>query len=458
MLPLAPGPKPLPLVGHIPWMLRDAPAFLRSLTQRYGDVVSFKLGPRQCVLVNHPTLIERIVRDRTSLRSSETRRALSSLLGDGLLSIEGTPHLRHRRLMAPAFHRERIRSYGQQMSEETYAFMADWQGGQVRDLRDDMMRLTFMIVSRSLFSADTRQDAQDVGRALEEAIPWTLRGARLAGFLPERLPILYPPRARAAINRLNRVVTDIVTRRRREGGDQGDLLSMLLATRDEDGSALSDEDVAAESLTLLLAGHDTTANTLSWAWHLLTQHPEIQQALGEEVQRVVGDRPVTPDDLPQLTLTDQIVRETLRLYPTAWVGDRVPQSDIELGGYRIPANTLVMFSVYVTQRDARFFPDPDRFDPSRFSPERVGSIMEGAYLPFGAGVHMCIGNAFAMMEARIILAAMAQRFSIRAAPGHRVEPRPLITLGMADAFPVVLRRREPRKGRDDVVGDATAAQ
>jgi cytochrome P450 len=271
-------------------------------------------------------------------------------------------------------------------------------------------------------------------------MPWAILGAGMANLFPS-LPVIYPPRGKAAIARLNRLVLEIVARRRAEGGDRGDLLSMLLATRDEDGSALTDQDICDEALTLIFAGHDTSANTLTWAWHLLTENPEVQEALHQEVQRVVGERELTPEDLPKLPLVEQVIQETLRLYPVVWIGDRVPERDIELGGYAIPKGTGIIFSMYVTQRDERFFPDPERFDPARFSPARIGSIPDGAYLPFGAGVHQCIGNAFALMEARIILAAMVQRFAISAIPGHEVRKVPEIVMTPRGGFPVMLSAR-----------------
>jgi len=415
--------------------------FLAELSRRYGDVAAFRVGTRSAVLVNHPELINRMLRDRSCLKSEESRKAMRSFLGDGLLTIEGAPHLRHRRMMAPAFHRERIRGYTELMCAETYADIASWRPGEKRDLHKDMMRVTFTIVTRALFSADRRDDAHEVEKALELIMPWAMLGGAMANVLPS-LPVIYPPSGKAAIARLNRLVLEIVARRRAEGGDRGDLLSMLLATRDEDGSALTDDDICAEALTLLVAGHDTTANTLTWAWHLLTQNPEVQEALYQEVQRVVGERALTPEDLPKLPLVEQVIHETLRLYPVIWIGDRVPQQDIELGGYAIPKGTEVVFSMWVTQRDERFFPDPERFDPARFSPARIGSIPDGAYFPFGAGVHKCIGHTFAQMEARIILAAMVQRFAISAIPGHKVRKTLGLVMAPARGFPVRLSARK----------------
>ena len=439
-LPL-PGPRGLPLLGHLPHLTHDALGFLSRLARDYGDVSCFRIGTRPFVLINHPTLIERVIRDRDFERSQETRRALATFLGPGLLSLEGSPHMRQRRLMQPAFHRERIRRYVELMAEETYAALDSLSSGSVHDIRALMMRLTFSIVSRTLFSADTRADAAQVGAALQQVTPAVLLRSRLSAMLPFDFPHL--PSTRANIARLSRLVREIVARRRREGGDRGDLLSMLLLARDEDGSALSDEDVAAEALTILMAGHDTTSHTMTWALYLLSEHPELQEAVAEEVRSVAGDRPLASEDLPRLGLAERVMHETLRLYPAAWWADRICAAPRELGGYTLPASTHVVFSVYVMQRDARFFDEPLRFDPDRFSPERAGSLVPGAYLPFGAGVHMCIGNTFALMEGRLILAAMAQRFRFARTDARPVRPRPVITLSMADPFPLRLYARRP---------------
>jgi cytochrome P450 len=441
MLKSVPGEKGLPIVGHLPWTIRDPMGFLVELSRRYGDVAAFRIGTRPHVLVNNPELLNRLLRHRSCVRSDAGRLAMRSFLGDGLLATEGAPHLKRRRMMAPTFHRERIRGYAELMCTEAYADIAGWRPDEQRDLHEDMMRITFTIVARALFSADRSDDAQEVRKAIEVIMPWAIRIGTMASVFPS-LPAIYPPRGRAAVARLNRLGLEIVAQRRAEGGDRGDVLSMLLATRDEDGSALTDEDICAEVLTLIVAGHDTTACTLTWAWHLLTQNPEVQEALYQEVLRVVGERPLTPEDLPKLPLVEQVIQETLRLHPVIWIGDRVPEEDIELGGYAIPKGTVVVFSMHVTHRDARFFPDPERFDPARFSPARIGSIPDGAYFPFGAGVHKCIGNIFGLTEARIILATMVQRFAISAIPGHK--PRKNLGLVMAPVggFPVTLRARQ----------------
>ena len=422
-------------------MLLHPLPFLSKVGRTYGDIASLTVGRRRAVFINSPALIDRVVRDRSLFRSDPTRRAMASFLGYGLLSLEDTTHLRHRRLMQPAFHKQRIANYGAIMARETERLLASYRDGERRDMRADMMELTLAIVSQALFHADARSEAREIGEALELITPWVVRGARMASMLPPDRSLPYPKRTRQAIATLQRLVRKLVADRRAAGEDRGDLLSMLLAARDEDGSALSDDDVCAEALTILLAGHETTALTLTWAWHLLTQHPEIQDALAHEVRALAGDRALTSDDLPKLPLAGQVVRETLRLYPPAWIGDRVPQRDTELGGHSLRAGTVVLFSIFVTHRDPRFFPDPERFDPDRFSPARLGQIPSGAYLPFGAGVHVCIGNSFALAEAQLVLAMMAQRFRFTRVSHKPVRLRPVITLGMADPFEVTVAAR-----------------
>lgn len=422
-------------------MLHDPLGFLIELARTHGDVASFRLGRTPAIFLNDPALIHRMIRDRGFERSEHTRRGLAALLGQGLLSLEGAPHLRHRRLMQPAFHRERIERYVSIMAEETYPVVDSFRHAEIVDLREVFMRLTFSIVARCLINDDTKHEAakvDDIVRRVLPAVTNSTMASRIASF---PLPSLFGPGTRRSIRELHELAGGIVRERRARGGDRGDLLSMLLASRDEDGSALSDEDISAEALTILLAGHDTTAHTLTWAVYLLSQRPEIQDAIAAEVRAVAGDRALVAADLPRLSLVDRVVRETLRLYPPAWWADRAPTSAVELAGYDVPAGTLVVFSAYVTQRDGRWFAEPERFDPDRFLPERAAGIPDGAYVPFGGGVHACIGNVFALTEARLILAALLRRFSVRALRPENVRARALVTLGMADAFPVVLTER-----------------
>lgn len=435
------APYALPVVGHLPLMVGDPLRFFSQLGRDFGDIVAFRVGRQQCVFINEPGLLDRVVRDRTMFRTLATRRAMGSFLGQGLFSLEDAPHLRQRRLMQPAFHKQRIAGYAAIMAEETERALRGLSDGDTRDLRADMSEVTLSIVGQCLFNTDARHHVLQVSDALARITPWALRGARFFALFPRATRMPYPASVRRAIDGLHELVRGLVAERRQSGEDRGDLLSMLLAARDSDGSALSDEDVCSEALTVLLAGHETTALMLSWAWYLLTQHPEVQEALVAQIEAQTGGRAVTPSDLPSLPLVQQVVNETLRLYPTAWMGDRLTAGQVELGGHDVPAGTPVLFSVYVTHRDARFFPEPERFDPGRFSPERKGELQSGAYLPFGGGVHVCIGNAFALLEGQLLLAALAQRFRVRAVSQQRVRPSPSITLGMRDPFHVRLEAR-----------------
>lgn len=436
MLRDIPGPIGAPLVGHLPWIMRDPLGFLTQLGARYGDISRYRIGAQQQVFLNHPQLIDQLVRDRQAYRSPPTRIALRSFLGDGLLSLEGAPHLRHRRLMAPAFHRDRIRAYTELMIRESYRAIDRWSTQGEVDLRKAMMELTFAIVAGALFSSEANDEMRIVDSALRAITPAAVRYSQLMRLAQRAFPAPYFRATRDGIKQLSTLVQELVAKRRREGGDRGDLLSMLIAARDEDGSSLSDADVASEALTILLAGHETTALTLTWAWALMHQQPRVAEALAAEAHEVLGDRELRVEDLPRLTYCERVVKETLRLYPAAWTGDRVPAQDSTFGGYRIPKDTTLVFSVYVTHRDPRFFPDPLRFDPDRFAPERASQLNQAAFLPFGAGVHQCIGNVFAMSEARVILTAMAQRLRVVASAAPIMKAKPAITLEMAEPFPV----------------------
>jgi cytochrome P450 len=397
---------------------------------------------RRGIFINSPSLVDRMLRDKAFYRTDETRKAMDSFLGPGLFWLEDTAHLRRRRLMAPAFHRQRIARYGEMMAQEAERMLAGFSSGEVRDLRADMTKVAFAMISRALFHSDNLDRALEVGRYLDHIMPWAFRGARMAAVLPKGVALPYPKQTRKAITSLRSLVGGIVRERRASNEDREDILSMLISARDEHGEVLSDDDVCAEALTLLVAGHETSAVTLGWAWYLLARHPEIQEAVAREVTSRLGGRPPSADDLPHLPLVQQVVRETMRLYPAAWIGDRTSQQDTELAGFRIRAGTLVVFSVYVMQRDTRFFAQPETFDPDRFSPTRAPAIPPGAFLPFGAGTHLCIGNAFATMQAQLMVAAMAQRFRFVPISSAPAKLRPDITLNIAGELRLKLEARK----------------
>jgi cytochrome P450 len=423
------------VIGHLASMARDPLRFLSELAQTHGDVVSFKLGTQRCVLVNDPSLIEFILRDKRFTRAQLTQRGLNALLGPGLLSLEGDEHKRHRRLMQPAFHRKRLDRYVSIMAQKAYQSLTRWESGEALDMRTEMKRLTFAIVITCLFNAgDDHTDSSVIDQVLQRVLPKLLTTVTLSRVLSLGVALRLAARTRREITELHALVRGFAEQRRAEPSDHGDLLSMLLATRDETGSRLSDDEIAAEYLTILLAGHDTTTSTLSWAWYLLTENPKIQEQLAHEVQSVCGDRPVRAEDLPKLELASRVMLETMRLYPAAWMAERVSEEAVELGAFTIPAGTPLMYSPWVIQRDARYFSEPERFDPDRFRKERFSSVPHGAFVPFGGGAHICIGNTLAITEAQVILAAMAQRFTFRCTRPISGKPKPDMTLSIAEPF------------------------
>jgi cytochrome P450 len=436
---LPPGPQGIPLLGNVLSAAKNELAFFSDLG-RFGDLCTFRLGRKRFYFVNHPDLIRKILTSQNFVRTALSRRLLESFLGHGLFSQEGEEHLQQRRLMQPAFHLKRIDGYGSIMSSFASRMLDRWQDGETRDISHDMMRLTFEIVSKTLFDADTGEQARQVNAAFTSIMRAINTEYPLYSLLPSWFPVRRWGSSRRAVLDLQRITHSIVQERRSSSVDRGDLLSMLLLARDEDGTQLTDSQVSAQTLSLLFAGHETTANALSWAWLLLSQNPDIRQKLQAELDSVLAGRPPSFADLPKLKYTEAVVKETLRFYPPAWYAERAPLSDTELGGYPIPAHSPIVISVYVTHRDSRFFDQPERFLPERFL--GVDDRQFPAYLPFGAGSHLCIGNRFALMEAQLLVASIAQRFELELVPGTQVQTRALITLGV-EGLTMRLKRRAP---------------
>jgi len=363
------------------------------------------------------------------------------LLGDGLLTSEGEFHKRQRRLMQPAFHRERLAGYGTTMVESACAARDRWTDGRLMDVSQEMMHLTMDIVARTLFSARVDEDADELGRAMSDVLE--LFGVILLPFSEflEKLPLPHVRRFRRARQTLDQTIYRLIAERRAGGQDKGDLLSMLLLARDEEGSGrgMTDTQVRDEALTLFLAGHETTANALTWAWYLLSQHHHAEARLHAELDAVLAGRAPTFDDLSRLPFTTAVLSETLRLYPPAWAIGRRTLEDVELGGYLVPAGNIVLMSPFVTHRDPRWFPDPAEFRPERWltdDPDRP----KFSYFPFGGGARMCIGDRFAWMEGVLLLAAIGQKWRLSLAPGHPVSTRAVITLRPRHGMKMVATR------------------
>ncbi|GAB4551286.1 MAG: cytochrome P450 [Anaerolineae bacterium] len=441
-----PQPKGLPLLGHLPQIAKERHQFLPRLGHTYGDICRFRLGTREVYLVNHPDWIQQVIGGNKWVRTPVTRKMMASFLGQGVFSLEGPPHLQQRRLMQPAFHRERLIQYTEIMTAQTHRYLSTWQDGETRDIDRDMMRLTLEIVSQCLFGASTSAEAAEIGEAFAQVQRAVDREYRLYALLPQWMPVIRFGAAKRAVEFTQRVTHRIVEARRKAGKDHGDLLSMLISAKDEDGSALTDEQITAEVLSLIFAGHETTANTLAWTLYLLSENPEALAKLTAESDAVFGGRLPAYADLANLPYNDWVLKESLRLYPSAWYAERTPLEDTSLGDYPIKAGTPVVFSTWVTHRDPRFFDQPTQFIPERFAPENAHKIHRYAYLPFGAGAHQCIGNVFATLESRLIIGLITSRFTLKTSPDHVPVPHAVVTMGIENGLPMCVTARHTKPG------------
>jgi cytochrome P450 len=426
------GPRGQPLLGHMLAFRRDPLGFLVRTARDYpGEVVQFRQGPRRVFLVKHPDLVKDVLVTRQhDFSKSRALQWAKLFLGEGLLTSEGEFHTRQRRLAQPAFHRQRIGEYGADMVRRTAEARERWTAGDVLDVDREMMRLTLAIVSSSLFGKDVAASAEEIREDLATIISLFPRFSLPLFGLIQKLPLPSNARFDRAVARLDGIVHRLIAERRAGGGDRGDLLSMLLLAQDEegDGGGMSDRQLRDEVVTLLLAGHETTANALTWTWYLLSQNPEADARWRAELRAVLDGRLPSFEDLPALRYTEMVMAESMRLFPPAWGIGRRALRDVELGGFLIPAGSILALPPYVVQRDERFWPDPLRFDPERFTAEARAARPKFAYFPFGGGARSCIGESFAWMEGVLLLATIGQRWRLRLLPGHPVEPQALITL------------------------------
>ncbi|HEX7240777.1 MAG TPA: cytochrome P450 [Longimicrobiaceae bacterium] len=401
-------------------------------------------------VVSHPAGVEHVLRthQKNYRKPGRFSAPVAALIGRGLLVNESDSWLRQRRLMQPVFHRQRLAGFVDEMAEAAAATAARWEGfartGETVDVMGEMMRFTLRVVGTTLFSADVSRGADRVGPAVNVALEHISRRMNLPVSLPEWVPTRRSRRFAAAKRVLDEMVYAPIRERRADpAARRDDLLGMLLEARDADtGERMGDEQVRDEVLTLVMAGPETTAASLSWTWHLLARHPEALRALRTELDRVLGGRPPGLDDLARLPYTRAVFDEALRLYPPAWGQPREAVAEDVVGGYRIPAGSLVVVCQWVTHRRPDLWDDPDRFDPERFLGERAARVPPFAYYPFGAGARQCIGTHFALMEAQVALATLAQRFDVRPLPGREPEPDPTFTLRPKGGIPATIHPRE----------------
>ena len=443
---IAPGPKPSLLDALVYRPGRDPLVFFTNLARTYGDVVQYRMAGERIFLISDPQHIKNIlVTNNRNFTKSRGLERTKRLLGNGLLTSEGAFHLRQRRLMQPAFHRERVAGYGRTMVDYADRLRRRWAergDGSTFDVSREMMAVTLAIAGKTLFDLDVESQAAEVGSALTDVMEsfWT-------SMLPfadvlERLPVGPLRKAKTARARLDAIIYRMIAERRASGTDRGDLLSMLLLAHDEDdGSAMTDLQVRDEAMTIFLAGHETTANALTWMWYLLSGAPDVERRMHEGIDGALGGRLPTVADLPSLPFTERVVTESMRLYPPAWIIGRRAIAEYPIGGYVAPARTIFVMSPWVTHRDARFFADPERFDPDRWSPAFKASLPKFAYYPFGGGPRQCIGESFAWMELVLLTATIGQHWRLSLVPGHPVVPQPLVTLRTKHGMRMTLTRR-----------------
>jgi cytochrome P450 len=440
----APGPKGRFLLGSAIEVARDWLGFYKRCAEEYGDVVRVRLAHVPVYLIVHPRDIETVLVTNTSnFKKSADYRALARVLGQGLLTSEGEFWKRQRSLIQPAFHRQSILGYAAVMTQAAGRTLDSWKEKGERNIHDDMMRVTLEIVAQCLFGAEVADVAERVGKAMEVVTERFILNASLAVMFPFDIPVRFARREWRAIRELNEIIGSIIRKRRSSNQPREDLLDMLLRVRDADGNPMSDAQLRDEVMTLFLAGHETTAIALSWACYLIAQNPDIEAKLAEELQVVLGGRVPVPEDLPRLRYTEMVIKEAMRLYPAVWGIGRRALQDCELGGYRVPAGSNIFILQWRTQRDPRFFPDPERFDPERWreDPVRSGKIPRFAYFPFGGGPRVCVGASFAMMEATLLLAMIQQRFHLEIVPGHPIELFASVTLRPKYGIRVIPQRR-----------------
>ena len=449
-IPMVPG---LPVVGSLLAMRKDRVGFMLGVIREYGDIAQMRISTRPVVVIGSAELAGEVLveKDESFVKAPGLRIFGRPLFGNGLLTSEHGFHKRQRRMMSPMFMHKRIAGFAQVMAERAEERQASWKDGETIDLSAEMMRMTLEVVGKTLFGAEVGSEAEEIGHALTVCMESIIGQLNSLLPMPPQLPTPSNLRFRKSIARLDETIYRLIRERRASGQDRGDLLSMLLTAQDEDdGSVMDDKQVRDELMTIFLAGHETTANALAWTHYLLGQHPHVYHRLQREVDEVLAGRTPTLEDMPRLPYTLQVFKESMRLYPPAYVMGRTAERDVRIGGHDIKAGSIVVISILGIHHREKYFPDPERFDPTRFTPEREKALPRHAFMPFGAGPRICIGNHFALMEGQLMLAAITQRARLELPPGFRVEPEPLITLRPKGGIPMRVRRRA-RAVRDEVV-------
>lgn len=431
-----PGPPARRGFSHIRAFREDALTFLLGLAREHGDVVRFHLGPQPLIFVSSPEAVRHVMQDNARNYTKQTPGfdVVRELLRQGLLTSDGELWIRQRRLAQPAFHRQKLAGFGRLMMEAAVERAEAWAPeigtGKPLDVSGEMMRLALRMAGDALFgTTDVLRAANEIRDALDVVLAYAHNRITKPLTLPRSVPTPFNLKVNRAVAALDGVVFSVIEQRRREPKPREDLLAMLMEATDADtGERMGDAQLRDEVMTLLLAGHETTANTLSWTWYMLSMHPMVRRTLQAELASVLGGRPPTVEDMPKLVYTRMVIDEVLRLYPPAWVFSRSPLQDDEIGGFHIPKGGFVVISPWVTHHHPKFWENPTGFDPERFRPERAAAQPRFAYFPFGGGPRLCIGQGFALMELVMAIATLAQRMNLDLIPDRPVVPEFSITL------------------------------
>lgn len=439
--PDLPSPKGQFLVGHTLQYMRDPLEFMTRITREHGDMVRLQLADTTAVHLANPRDISEVLRGHPhDFIKDRLTKILEPVLGWGLVTSDGDLWRRQRKLIQPAFTHQAIQRYGEVMVDLTEAKGSTWKVDQDFDLRAEMMALTLEIVAKTLFDADVQKEVTEVGHQTEVVMDYYLDPTKWIRFR-EWIPTPSTLKFKRAVRRLNEIMYQIIQMRRESGQDPGDLLSFLLKAQDDEGTGMTDKQLRDEAITLFLAGHETTALTMSFTFFLLAENPEIDRKLGEHLAEVLGDRPPTPADVPKLTYVDWVIKESMRLYPPAWGIGRELLVDAEVGGKMFPKGTQFLMSQWVTHRDPRWFDEPEVFKPERWDHDLIKTLPRGAYFPFGDGPRVCIGNHFAMMEAILLLASISRRFRFERIDQGPLSLTPSITLRPSKGLSFIVRKR-----------------
>ena len=437
-----PAPKADPQLGHLVELGRDPIGFWMSCAKEYGDIVPLRLGKIPACLIRDPKLIEQVLCDRTSFVKGEDYQILEDMFGKGLVTSDGDLWKRQRKLIQPLFLQERIANYAEIMVDYTEKMLNTWSDGETIDISAEMMHITLNIAMKTIFNKDlTNDEAKIVAEALNLGMNW-YESKRKQGFIFDRNnPTEEDLRYQQAFAQVDRAIYETIEHKRKNPDSSGDLLSLLMEVRDENGSKMSDRQLRDEAVTMILAGHETTSNTLSWTWMLLSKNPQVRAKLQQELEEVLGNKKPTAADYSRLHYTKMVIKESMRLYPAVVDISRQAIRECNLGDYKIPAGCIVMMSQWVSHRNPDYFPDPETFNPDRWANDLEKHLPKGVYFPFGDGQRICIGKGFALMEAVLLLGRISQKFQLDLLSDRPIIPQPSITLRPEKGIEVVLNKR-----------------